>query len=209
MMHVIGNSHVSVFANTNEIVPFWYEPRGQGDNTIFKTYRLGPTTAYSFTDKYWPEIERILFNINKTENISLCVGEVDCRYHLPQRIMDGANIYSIINECAQRFFQTALRIRALQYSVTIWGVHPSIAEECHNEITPAYGTRQFRNYVTRLWNNTIERMCLTMGVHFIPIFSDLIIDGHANQYFYRDYCHLNNRVFPILVEKLEREGLRT
>ena len=81
MIHCIGDSHSSVFSGREEMQPIW--PQRSDDNTsFFKSYRIGPATAYQLSNKILIIQDIINKNVNSNDYVLFCFGEVDIRAHL-------------------------------------------------------------------------------------------------------------------------------
>jgi hypothetical protein len=50
MIHCIGDSHSAVFSGKEEMQPIWPE-RSNDITPFFKSYRIGPATAYQLANK--------------------------------------------------------------------------------------------------------------------------------------------------------------
>ena len=101
MIHVIGDSHVMVFSG-KEHIPDAVDYHGF--LPFFRTYRLGPYTAYHAT-KLRTLIESIIAQkVGPDDSVMLCFGEIDCRAHLvKQSEMQGRSIEDIVSECVDRY----------------------------------------------------------------------------------------------------------
>lgn len=77
MIHCIGDSHSSVFCGKEEMQPIW--PQRSDDITqYFKSYRIGPATAFNLSTKMSiiNEIITSCVDINN-DFVLFCFGEVD------------------------------------------------------------------------------------------------------------------------------------
>ena len=98
MIHLIGNSHVNTFSNDSKLNMSF-------ENDIFKSHHIGPVIAYNFYEHHMNSVRNIINNIQKNDYISLIVGEVDCRIHLPlQADKQNKTDYEIVDECLNRLF---------------------------------------------------------------------------------------------------------
>ena len=57
MIHFIGDSHASIFSGNYDMQPIWPD-RSNDILPNFKSYRIGPATAYKLNEK-----ENIIINI--------------------------------------------------------------------------------------------------------------------------------------------------
>ena len=79
MIHCIGNSHINTFSGEPELN---YK---NVQNDYFKGYWIGPTIAYNIFDHHFKNAMNHVREISNFDYITLIVGEVDCRLHLPQQ----------------------------------------------------------------------------------------------------------------------------
>ena len=70
-IHVIGNSHVSIFAGSSNIITYYphksiYSVKNETNETNetneieFNVYHLGPIIAYNFFDHHYPKVLDII-----------------------------------------------------------------------------------------------------------------------------------------------------
>jgi hypothetical protein len=74
MIHCVGDSHSSVFSGKDEMQPIWPE-RSDDKLSFFKSYRIGPATAYQLENKI-PIIDEIVKQLNSQDSLLFCFGEV-------------------------------------------------------------------------------------------------------------------------------------
>ncbi len=200
-IHVIGNSHVSIFSGSSSILPQYPHKSIYcvPDTSIeFHVYHIGPTIAYNFYEHHYPKVLDIVFNnvINKEdEYILLIVGEVDCRWHIPkQASIQNKNSNTVVDECVERFFRTILDLKSKGYKCICWGGHPS-TNSGHNDDPncPVFGDVIERNKITKYFEYKCKEKCEQNDIDFISIV-DLLLnnDGTTNMNFFIDYCHLNH-----------------
>lgn len=199
MIHCIGDSHVYVFSGTDVI-------GGNDSLPFFKTYRLGPHTAYNVI-KRREIIEQIIRNeVKRDDIIMFCFGEIDCRTHLlKQAHLQKKSIVSVVNECLDRYFEI-FRV-AQQYGVPLmaWNVPASSCEEIKQGEYSTYGICQERNHVSQVFNQLLKKRCDESGVIFISIFDKLIDkDGLTNMSYYMDPIHLSQKAMPLILDELRK-----
>ena len=120
MIHCIGDSHSCFFSGENKIQPTWPE---QSFDVLpyFRSYRIGPSTAYNLNNKKENIIEPLIQSLNLSEKDKLlfCFGEVDCRAHLiKQSQLQNRGICDIINECVFRYISSIKYYT--KYTSNIW-----------------------------------------------------------------------------------------
>ena len=133
IIHCIGDSHVSVFTGIERMPPIWSPNERSDDRTdYFRTYRIGPATAYQL-DKKIPAIEHIIQHapVDKgNDSILFCFGEVDIRAHLvKQSIEQNRTIDDVVMECVDRYVKTVLYFKEKGYDMMVWGPVASWSDE--------------------------------------------------------------------------------
>ena len=121
MIHLIGNSHVNTFSNDNEV-------KLSFENEYFKPYHIGPVIAYNFYEHHMGSVNEIINNnnIQKDEYISLIVGEVDCRVHLPlQADKQNKTDFEIVEECVNRLFICYDNLLERGFNIIVYSNHPT------------------------------------------------------------------------------------
>lgn len=197
MIHCFGNSHVNTFSNCDYL-------SFESKNDIFKLYHLGPTIAYNFKDNHLYKVYQQLQDICVGDYISLILGEVDCRLHLPMRIVSVDNIEEIVVECVERLFESYKKLISDGYKCIHFSTHPTcIIPDKENE-QYVVGDVYFRNNICVVWNSVCEKLCNKNGIPFIN-FYDLLVDKNnlTKMEYFIDYCHLNSKmVFKDIVERI-------
>lgn len=215
IIHCIGDSHVSFFSGNDAIQPGYPE---LADDRIpcFRTYRLGPTLAYSLASENTRTRgrEKLFEIVHKLKgagaHLLLCFGEIDCRYHLlKQSEQQQRPIDAVVKECTRRYTSVVDEIRPFfSGDIYIYNVIPSSREEIVAEF-PTYGTCEERNHVSRLFNQNLATYCEQTGVHFVSIFDVLLAsDGLTNMDYYMDQIHLSQKAQPLVMETLSRVGYK-
>lgn len=201
MIYIFGNSHVNFFTNSHP------GTEKTQTNNIF-TYNLGPTIAYNFYEHHFPAVLNWVtyYKLPQNTPILLCVGEVDCRLHIPQQAeLQKRSIYDVAEECVDRFFRCFLDLQHYGYKPIGWGGHPSTMSP-HNMNDPEaliYGDPLTRNKTSLFWSNYLERKCRIHNIHFLSIISKLINkDCSTKMEYFSDYCHLNKKILPLVTETL-------
>lgn len=208
MIHCIGDSHASVFSNEEVMQPVW-PMRSNDKSKYFRSYRIGPATAYQLENKISTIMDIIKNVVKKDDKILFCFGEVDIRAHLiKQSIEQQKDIERIVDECVNRYTNTILYFKNLGYNVMVWG---PIASWCNSKPYggPSYGTNLERNNVTRLFNENVKNFCDKNDIDFITVFYDMLLEnGETNPDSLDDWdgahIHLSQRMFPIIMEKFKK-----
>ena len=211
MIHVIGNSHCHYFAENDNIVAL----ECNKTHPYFRSYSIGAAISYNFFQHHLSRVKDLIFNYikPKSEDYILLAGltEIDSRWHLPKRVSEtGLSIDVVVNECAERYFRAILELKNLGLNMIIFGAHPSTtAGHNDDQSNPVYGDCLNRNKISKCYNNKLKEMCLNNDIIYIDIY-DYLIDketGLTKMEYYRDYCHLNNKSHPYMVEEFKIKGL--
>ncbi|OGH88684.1 MAG: hypothetical protein A3J93_01140 [Candidatus Magasanikbacteria bacterium RIFOXYC2_FULL_42_28] len=210
IIYCIGDSHASFFSGTDDIQPIWPE-ESYDSIPLFKTYRLGPVTAYNLTKQNSSTQGReklfaALSTIPKDSNVLLCFGEIDCRVHLlKQAQFQSRPLGEVVKECVDHYWSVVKEIKRCGYSVIVWGVIASTIDG--NIVEPdyaAHGTCLERNEATKIFNNYLKELAKNDNVFFISIFDYLIdVGGLTNLKYYADRIHLSQKAMPIVIEQLQ------
>lgn len=208
MIHCLGDSHSSFFSGNEEMQPIW--PQKSNDITpFFKSYRLGPCTAYQLLNKI--DIIKDILNIkvNKDEDYVLfCFGEVDVRAHLlKQSNEQNRNIDDIILECVTRYFEVMKIINSLGFRVIVWGVIATWSD-LKPYTGPSFGTQIERNSITYKFNSFLEKFSKENDFIFVSMYDEMLNEDGTTIHEYLDdwegcHIHLNQKIMPQTLEKFK------
>ena len=193
MIHCIGNSHVNTFSKKNSLDMNF-------KNELFCSHHIGPIIAYNFTVNHLPKVIDYCNNsVDKNnDKIILCVGEVDCRFHLPyQADLQSKSDFDIVNQCVHRFFESYLILKSLGYSCISHGTHPTTTENhsMNSLDRPIYGNVNRRNNICNIWNDSLEQISISNNIPFFSIYKYLVdTDNITKMDYFLDYCHLNGEL---------------
>lgn len=208
MIHCIGDSHASIFSGNERQQPKWPE-RSNDTLEHFRSYRIGPATAYQLKDKR-PILDNILTLVDKdNDSVLFCFGEVDVRAHLKKQMdIQKRSAKDIVTECVDRYFDTVLHYKNLGYNVMIWGPIAS----WHNSKPyngPTFGTNLERNEIAGIFNEYSKLLCINNGITFVSIFSKMLLDNGETNSTYLDGTgiHLSNNTLPLIDEQFKMQGL--
>ena len=207
-VHVIGNSHVSLWSNTNKIVPqgLHTEDRLPG----YKTWHIGPTIAYNFFEHHFlPKVVPICDKyIDKQKDyVMLVCGEVDHRVWLPRLIKEkNKPMEEVVLECFHRYFKCFVFLKNYGYKSIFWGSHPSTnGPEDSSPDSPVVGDVTTRNNIGVYWNILAEKYYKEQGILFASIFKQLLNeDLTTKQEYMMDYCHLSQKALPLAIEEIKK-----
>ena len=157
MIHCIGDSHASIFSGSDTMQPEWPN-RSHDLLPFFRSYRIGPATAYNIETKrnIIDEIINSSVNLDK-DYVAFCFGEVDCRAHLKKQIdLQKRETKDIVLECVSRYFKTILHYSNLGVKSIAWGPVASHGKENPYTTGPSFGTDEERNKITQLFNEMLK-----------------------------------------------------
>lgn len=218
MIYAFGNSHAHFFTDSHPGELAW----GKKRNEHFASYsgnfhnpQYRHVLVHKFGERFFPYFIGPINSINFTENdyIMFIVGEIDCRWHFPKRIKtQNRSIEDVLREDLEtHFFPSFLSLKENGYQVVGWGGHASTTGP-HNDDpdNPVYGDCLFRNEISIVWSNMFEEKCRQHEMKFVSIIKDLIApDGLTKMEYMRDYCHLNESAYPLVIKQCRKEGIIT
>ena len=212
MIHCIGDSHSSVFSGKEEIQPIW--PHRSDDRTpFFKTYRIGPATAYQLATKI-TIIDEILTQVNKeTDSLLFCFGEVDIRAHLIKQMgIKNLTINDVVKECVDRYFDVVNEYKNLGWKIIVWGPIASWHESKQYTGGPSFGTCMERNDVTKEFNRYLSQLCFNNNIDFVTIFDKMVDENNETLVTYLDdwdgcHMHLSQRAMPLIIDEFNNKKL--
>lgn len=212
MIHCIGDSHSAVFCGKEEMQPIWPE-RSDDRIAFFRSYRIGPATAYQLENKI-PIITEILTSVYKPDDkVLFCFGEVDIRAHLKKQMyLQNKTINEVVKECVDRYIKTLIHFKDKGYSVMAWGPIASWHESKPYHGGPSFGTCLERNQITKEFNRYLGELCNENGITFISIFNDMVDENNITIAGYLDdwegsHMHLSQRAMPLIINAFDKKGL--
>jgi hypothetical protein len=209
MIHCIGDSHSAVFSGEDKMQPIWPEP---ASNLLpyFKSYRIGPCTAYQLDSKR-SVISNILDNnLNHNDKVMFCFGEVDARAHLiKQADIQKRDIKDIVLECTNRYIDSVLYYKRYNVELLLWGVIASWNESKPYTGGPSFGTNIVRNRITKMFNDNLKNN--GNGIKFISIFEEMLNNDYTTNVEFLDewegsHMHLSQKTMPLIIEKFKKEN---
>lgn len=213
MIHCIGDSHSAVFSGKEEMQPIWPE-RSDDKTPFFRSYRIGPATAYQLENKITIINEIISTNVNiNTDYVLFCFGEVDIRAHLvKQANLQNISILEIIKECVDRYFKVLLKYKESGVQVIVWGPIASWHDSKQYTGGPSFGTCLERNIVTEQFNIYLEQLCNKNKIKFITLFYKMIDENKITKPEYLDcwegsHIHLSQTAMPLIIDLFKENNL--
>jgi hypothetical protein len=211
MIHCVGDSHSSVFSGKDEMQPIWPE-RSDDKLSHFKSYRIGPATAYQLENKI-PIIDQIAMQVGPNDHLLFCFGEVDIRAHLKKQMdLQGKTIKDVVKECVDRYIQVILHYKNRGISVIAWGPIATFHEDKPYTSGPSFGTSHERNLITKEFNEYLKELCEKNQIYFVSIFDKMVDENLATKHIYLDdweacHIHLNQKSMPLIIEEFTNKGL--
>lgn len=206
-LYIFGNSHVSQFSESDEIVPETDSfVSFESENFIYHLKRLGPCTAYNFfwNPSYFQRLLTYLSFINKEKDyVSIFIGEIDCRWHIARKADEQKIDYNVaIEEVVDRLFVNYIHLKNLGFNLIVFSVHPgSTYPPSDNPSSPVYGDYIKRNMITRKFNELLKHKCKIHKLIYCDYFDELMIDEYApNMDFFMDYVHLKGTIVRPIIE---------
>lgn len=211
MIHCIGDSHSSVFSGNEEMQPIWPD-RSNDITPYFKSYRIGPATAYQLANKK-PIIDQILTLVGPNDKVLFCFGEVDIRAHLiKQAQLEGKILEDVIVDCVNRYMDVVRYYKSNGINIVVWGPIASWNDSKPYLGGPSFGTNLERNEVTHHFNAHLREQCNMSDIPFVTIFDFMLnSDGTTNADYLDDWqdchIHLNQKAMPLIQEAFSTQGL--
>jgi len=206
MIYCIGNSHVNTFSNSKPLCFSFH-------NKHFVGHSIGPIIAYNFRKNHLSKVLNYLKSTSiqkKNDFVTLVVGEVDCRLHLPRQAdLQKRKDKDMAEECTQRLMECYDELRDKGFRVLVCGTHPTTTyteKDIDNVVVgPIYGDVERRNQICLYWNESLKTMSEERNIPFISIYKYLVDANNITKMeFYQDYCHLkSDRVFEFILRELE------
>ncbi len=211
MIHCVGDSHSSVFSGKDEIQPIWPE-RSDDRLPFFRSYRIGPATAYQLENKI-PIIDEIMSQVGPEDHLLFCFGEVDIRAHLKKQMdLQGRSIKDVVTECVDRYVHVLLHYKNRGIKVIAWGPIATFHEDKPYTSGPSFGTSHERNQITKEFNDYLKQRCDENGIYFVSIFNKMVDENLATKHVYLDdweacHIHLNQQSIPLILEVFKEKEL--
>lgn len=212
---VLGDSHTGFFTGKNTITDL-YPSVHETDRFII--YRIGAPLAYTINKEgtFYKTKERIqkIIEIESIRKMILVFGEIDIRFHIiNQAKKQQKDIYEILYKTVDKYLEGVQilfkNIDIVLYSpiATTW-----LSESCSSRDCPICGSEVDRNLLTIAFDNELKHFCDKnlylkdkMNVRSLSLTPYLINKNYTTKrHFYMDNIHLNNILYPTLIEALDK-----
>lgn len=205
-IHVIGDSHCSLFSGKDYIVPNYPEPH-EDLLPQFRTYRLGAFLAYNLATEGHEGREKLFTCVKalpKRSKVLLCFGEIDCRAHIVKQAQaQDKSIREVAQDVAERYFSAIQKIKPLCGKLAIWGATPQSAAEHSSNKFPTVGGMTERNHATFVFNLHLHHLCDDAGIYFAYVWWPVVNEKDiSNPEYFLDSAHLSQKALPFALEAL-------
>jgi hypothetical protein len=206
MIHVFGDSHVSMFSGIDERALEF--PNSRDTHPMFKTYDMGSVLAYNFIDKVDLFTEWVdKYQVNR---ILLCLGEIDVRFYSVRMAYEkNKTISDIVLETVLRYLEGVSKVKELVDELIIFAPHPQrwhsdgILKDFH------YGTYD-EIYEAGLLFTKYLKENKPKDIIVCSIFSKMMEQKINKQSdFYMDEYHLKaSKCLDFILDSLKEEGVQ-
>ncbi len=213
MIHCIGDSHSAVFSGKEEMQPIWPQ-RSDDKLEFFRSYRIGPATAYQLENKI-PILNNVIDSVvdKVNDKVLFCFGEVDIRAHLIRQMsLLNIGISEVVAQCVDRYFNVIKYYKDRGYNMMVWGPIASWHESREYTGGPSFGSCLDRNNVTKEFNRYLKQLCDVNQVVFVSIFDKMVDENNITIPAYLDdwdgcHMHLSQRSMPLILESFKELNL--
>lgn len=225
---IIGNSHAALLTGSppsGNKVPK-EKPLGRGctnkhPNLPFRSWFLGGVLAYNFYEHHLTKVYDFISQYptifkDKNTMILLCVGEIDCRVHLPKYVSKDRTPTQVVTECVTRYHRAVTHLINDGYNVGVLGAIPSLSDETIKKMMPVKeqsynlaGDTKLRNIIVKEWETIHSQMCKQDGIHYITIYDKLIdTNGNTREDLYADFIHVSHdKTINYWLDALKQENI--
>jgi len=214
MIHIIGNSHASMFTGNSNMIPFVFEDNKYINHIEnIKAYRFCNTLAYNLYNKDINEIIKFIhtLNLREEDSIALLFGEVDCRWWIPYySSTNNVFISDVITSTTESYLSSFLEIKkTFSNRLVFISTHPSTTDEhCSDKDKPVFRECLYRNFISREFNNKMKNICKNNEIINVEVFNEILTkDGMTNMMYFKDYCHLDDKCMPMYIEQFKQKNL--
>lgn len=223
---VIGDSHTLLFAGEDGMaqvkhrrVGFWrprYITRGLDLLPCFQTRHLGPATAwrafdYGSSTRAREKIDALTRReLRDGDSILLSFGEIDCRCHIPKRVLAGELIANTVRETVARFMPLVTELQRRKLRVAVWG--PAMVTNSDRVIDgnplPTVGPFSLRAEIITAYAKELQEVCAEKKVTAISLAGTYHPwNEPAPESCFSDGFHLSQQVMPVALRALTKAGV--
>jgi hypothetical protein len=208
MIHVIGDSHVSVFTGLHGVCPRYDEARSQA-MPGFRVWHVGAYLAFSVSRAGHEARRRVracLAHAPAGARLLMCFGEIDCRNHVVKRAAGDRRISGVAAGVARAYVRAAARL-ARGRDLAFMDVPPPTVAQHGNTIQPTQGTFAQRRRAVEAFNRAMKREARAVGARVVSAGDELATrEGEPNPAYFADGVHVDPRALPVLLAALAKAG---
>ena len=173
----------------------------------YKSYCLGPATAYKFTEKHLDSVQQLIHEaqIPASEPILLAFGEIDCRFHIGKQACEvqECHVWEVVDDTMTKYINAVNELKQC-HRVILWCVPPPsrLAKEHPDRV---FGNHTFRFNVTRIWNQALIERAQANMIPCASIFWDIAKSDEykkSKTHFHLDDIHLSQKAMPFARDEL-------
>jgi len=158
------------------------------------------------------KVKECLANCNRAKDtIVLYMGDIDVRYQIPKKAMEGGDLQAILKDTVERYVEVITWVVKDGWDLVVLGVHPTTLAGHNPDVnTPHWGDCAFRNSICLAWNEKVKAATLGLGAKYVSVF-DLLVDENnlTRMEYFVDYCHLSyDKCFPLFLDRLREAGVK-
>lgn len=219
---VIGDSHTLFFAGEdgmNQVkhrrVGLWrprYITRGLDLLPCFQTRHLGPTTAWRAFDhgsstRAREKIDALVrHELKPGQRVLLSFGEIDCRCHIPKRVLAGEAMAVPVHETVARFLPLVQHLQARELQVAVWG--PAVVTSSDRVVEgnplPTVGPFELRAQIIATYCAELQRACQAINAPCLCLAGTYHPwDQPAPTACFSDGFHLSQQLMPAALRALQ------
>ena len=198
MIHVIGDSHSTIFAGQPGFVVHW----------------IGASTAYNLindhsTTKSKAITLKLINSLGSNEKALLIFGEIDCRVHIYNNYVANKKVKPIadyVNETVTRYGEFLKYLQEKNVDFAVMTIQPAGYEYdlLKRQYLPSSGIHR---KINKEFNDQLKFFCKKNHIKFVDIYDKIGQDGLLNaNYLSDDHLgyHLNQRVMPFVLQELRK-----
>jgi len=208
MIHVLGDSHVSVFTGLHGLAPC-YPTVPPSALPALRVCHLGPFLAHSVASPghgVRRVIARALRVVGPREPVLMVFGEIDCRCHLARLATRDRSIAQLAAELAQRYAHAGREI-AGRRPLAFLRVPPATVMQLSDALFPTVGTFDERSRARVAFNSALARAARSVGAGvYGPTTALQTPDAEPRYDLFGDGVHADPRALPLFIQPLVRAG---
>jgi hypothetical protein len=213
---VIGDSHSLFFDvhGTSGRMPFAkftsedWRRFPEVANFNFEVHYLGPVLAKSLTEKQSTLMARKqildILESTKIKNVLFSFGEIDCRFHVVERLNKGRDLsleqtIDSIRVTVCRYASFLFEVKSMGFNVFTWGPIATNQHTVDYPGYPNYGNIQTRNHRYLAFYKELCRIC-EGHIKNLTVFDKLIDENfESKREYYGDEVHITKEAWKFIL----------